>query len=438
MEDEKDGVEVILGKKMNIKKRAVFKLSMDRNTMAQWILLLFLCEDFITQIMQSILGKVHLQAYAMGLVLSIIYFLTIIYIIQYQDKSWLTFLGMLAAVILIFLFTLWFHPEYEYFFTRENYGVADRILRPDRAVYAYLFFRLAGRKEVIRETIKKFAYIEFFYRAFFELLPALQRGYWEEYDSVGTMVKRNYGFSFGYAILVPTIIFLFFAIREKKKRYGILSALGMFMIFWQGSRGALLVVGIFVALIIVSDLIQDSANPKRWIKTLVPVALAFLLLLTYRDLISWFAQSFHIESRTLEMILNADISNDSGRSAIWDVVIQAIRQGGLFGYGAYGDRPIVYPYHYAGYSHNIFLELIINFGFVGVILCGVITVKSVNMIFGCGDKQWRDLFIIYFSISCQLLLSMSFWYVSSFWAAAAIVSNYKREHKVFRNIKSQE
>ena len=51
------------------------------------------------------------------------------------------------------------------------------------------------------------------------------------------------------------------------------------------------------------------------------------------------------------------------------------------------------------------------------------------MIFKCSDNQWREIFIIYFSLSCQLMISMSFWYVPEFWATLAIGYTY---FKIYR------
>ena len=59
-----------------------------------------------------------------------------------------------------------------------------------------------------------------------------------------------------------------------------------------------------------------------------------------------------------------------------------------------------------------------------MIISAYIIVGSIYMILSCKDRLWRELFIVFFSISCQLLLSFSFWYIADFWAAMAIGHKY--------------
>ena len=125
------------------------------------------------------------------------------------------------------------------------------------------------------------------------------------------------------------------------------------------------------------------------------------------------------------MILEGSITDENGREIIWQTVIAAIKKGNILGYGVYGDRPFVFPVHYVGYSHNLFLELIVSFGAVGVLIILWIIGDAVYMFFFCRDRDWRELYMIFFAISCQLMLSLSFWYVWEFWAAVAIAFRYR-------------
>src|SRR5699024_2881528 len=149
------------------------------------------------------------------------------------------------------------------------------------------------------------------------------------------------------------------------------------------------------------------------------IVLTLITIILYSDLIInaivEILERFNINSRSIAMITSGEFSNDNGRSIIWDTVIRAIKEGGIFGYGIMGDRPFIAPIHYVGYSHNIFLEIIVSFGLIGYFFIAYLVIDSIRMIFFCKDVNSRDLFAILFSISCQLLLSMSFWYVWEFW-----------------------
>ena len=58
--------------------------------------------------------------------------------------------------------------------------------------------------------------MDFVYLIIVELLPALLRGYWMDVNYFGQEEQRVYSLSFGYSMLFPTIILLYFFIREKK------------------------------------------------------------------------------------------------------------------------------------------------------------------------------------------------------------------------------
>lgn len=137
-----------------------------------------------------------------------------------------------------------------------------------------------------------------------------------------------------------------------------------------------------------------------------------------------FLQSLGITSRTIRMMASGRAIDNTGRSEIWAASFSGFQENWILGNGVLGDRPYVFPFHYAAYSHNFFLEMLCSFGVFGIILSALIIIYSIRMLLYCDDKLWRGLFIIFFSISCQLFLSMSFWYVMEFWAAIAIAHNY--------------
>lgn len=89
------------------------------------------------------------------------------------------------------------------------------MFRPDCALYAYLFYSLIDSPREILNVLKKFACLDFVYLIIVELLPALLRGYWMDVNYFGQEEQRVYSLSFGYSMLFPTIILLYFFIREK-------------------------------------------------------------------------------------------------------------------------------------------------------------------------------------------------------------------------------
>lgn len=399
------------------------------------ILMMWLLNVVFLTVARFLLTRVDVYGWPRELILNAITLIPIVLLLKnlpaINRKNCYPFLVLYAAVILAFAVTYLLHPEYEYFYVRENYGL-QRVFRPDCALYAFLFFSLVDDPDELTDTVKLFAFIDFAYLLVFELLPALLQGYWSDVNYVGETVKRQYSLSFGYAMLFPTIVFMYCFFREKKRYYMLLSLLGLVLILLQGSRGAILMPIIFIGLMAISDIVdtKSKVRRKRKIVFILCIAAAILILgIPLLKLLVKILQLFGVESRTLELLASGKFTGDSGRSVIWNSVWEAIKSGGLLGYGAFGDRPFVYPHHFVGYSHNIVLELICSFGIVGVLIVLVIIAVSLRVIFCCRDARWRGLFIVFFSIASQLLLSLSFWYVWEFWAAAAIAYNSMRPRK---------
>ena len=341
-------------------------------------------------------------------------------------KAYIPFLIILAMAILSIALSVVFNPQLEPFFARADYGLA-RIFRPDAAIYAFLFFSLLDDPKELLKNLTYLAAFEFIYLLMVEMLPALIRGYWVFVDPRGQESRAAYSLSFGYAMTVPAVVFLYQGIRSKKWIYFLLAAVALFCILTQGNRGALLLPLLLAALLGLKRTLDLESKKRYWIWGTAAVLTILFLLWGKQILQLLFSllQRMGISSRSIEMFISGEIGSDNGRGVIWDAVMKAIREGGAFGYGTFGDRPFVYPLHYVAYSHNIFLELTASYGILGLLFGIYLTVDAVKMIFFCRERAWNDLYIILFVLSSQLFLSMSFWYVWEFWALMAVSLSYK-------------
>lgn len=401
-----------------------------KRSIGAWLLLLWLMNDIILSVFRFIMTRLNIYGFIRNSILlfgtMIPVFFLLIYIKQIGQKKYRFFLVIYLITILAFLFTYLLNPDIAYFFEREDYGL-QRVFRPDGAIYALLFFSIYDNTKELYDIIKKYAYIDFVYLLIFLFLPAYTGGGWTDIGSNGTMVVREYSLSFGYAMLLPVIIFLYLYIKHKKIHYLILSFIGGTLIFTNGSRGALLMLALFIGLMMISNIIDSPQVSYKALKISSIIILLLVLFFFGQVLLKSFinfAQDLGIQSRTLDLLLSGDISSDTGRDVIWAAVIDAIKNGGILGHGVFGERPYVFPIHYAAYSHNIALELVCSFGVVGIIVCMFLVVGILRMIFLCKDTQLREIFIIFFSVAAQLFLSLSFWYVWEFWAAIAIAHRY--------------
>lgn len=400
-----------------------------------YLLLIWLITPFVLTVARFILVRVNVFGTANTCIqwalafVPIVFFLAVIRDIP--QKKYRFFLFVFALSALTFALTALTNSRIGYFFTRESYGI-ERVFRPDSAIFALLFFGLVADSEDLLEATKKFAYIDFICLLVFDFLPACLQGGWEDISYSGATVLYKYNLSFGYAMALPVIVFIYQFFKEKKILSLVLGLIGMALIFTNGSRGALLLPVAFVCLMVISNIIDSRNISWKTVKISAVVIVLLAVLLFGEAVLNAVAAklgNMGVQSRTLELLSNGKITSDSGRSEIWMAVVQAIKDGGLFGYGAFGDRPFVFPHHFVAYSHNIFLEMICSFGIIGVIICIILIAGSIIMIFRCKDTLTRELFIIFFSVSLQLGLSFSFWYVWEFWAAIAIAHNYFQQER---------
>lgn len=413
---------------IRIPKLNKIRISLSRESLAQSALFMFLCTEAFRQIIEKIIGNSTLSNY---IAIFIIYIPVVFLLINGEFKAF-DFLVLWFIIVAAFGVSYILYPQNSYYFTRPTYGVLYRVLRMDRPIYGYLFIRLCYDKKRIMKTVESASVFLLIYYVIV-LLNALKIGYWMEYNGAGVLVKRTYSLVYGYNCLLPTLVFLYRALSSGKIRYYIMAAIGFFCIVMGGSRGALLCIVIFLFFYLLRNWKEWSRNYVFLFLCVVGIICCLFIVCEGNAVLINFLKVNGIESRTIEKLLEGSLSDDNGRRIIWNMAIKMIKEGGFFGYGLYGDRPVISSFHYAGYCHNLFLELLVNVGVpIGSCLIGVVVIYSIKMLIFCPDDDWRNLFLIFFACSCELILSMSLWYVNYFWLAFGIGISYRKEYKKLR------
>ena len=399
------------------------------------LLCIWLFDLFLLTIARFFLARLGieeglLRSYVLWCIASFPIIVFLVNIRKIRVQKYRPFCGLYFVIIISIVISLLMNPELEEYYFRENYGL-DRILRPDCALYGFLFFSIFKDPQKILKNLTLFAYLDFIYLIIVELLPAFLQGYWVDIGPRGHELHLSYSLSFGYAMAFPTIVFIYLSLKGHKIYHIVLSVIGMYCILIYGNRGALALPLIFISIMTVSRIVREECMSKKMLK-MIGIFLLIIMIAVFGEyitkIISIILDTTDISSRNVDMLLSGRIMHDNGRERIWLTVINAIQNGGWLGYGVLGDRPFVVPIHYVGYSHNLFLELIVSYGIIGAVISVYIIVDVVRMIFFCKDTLWRELYIIFFSVSFQLMLSMSFWFVWEFWAAAAIAHRYRHLH----------
>lgn len=393
----------------------------------------FLLQNAIRSTLSAVFARLGVEVIADYLTILIIYAPMIACVFRYRDVCLTDGLILIAACGFLFAASFITHPENAYYYTRPLYGVA-RVFSPDGAIYGYLLFRAARESgELIIKSLKVVAVLLLcFWTVFF--IRAQVKGYWEEYNYLGELTKMSYSLEFGYGMLLPVAIFFFLRDNGNSGPFLVLMGVAMVEIFIAGSRGPWLCIGVMFAIGAakawgVKLLAYVSQHKKRTaIVSALVVVVAIILIFNYELIFSALRDAlagFGVSSRTLDRLAAGTIADDNGRDAIWSEAVRLILLSPFFGYGVYGERPYIAQIHNAGFPHNIVLEFALEFGaIVAALLVVIIVAASAFLLFTRRETVWSKIFPIFFVSSCQLLLSMSFWYVSAFWICAALIVNH--------------
>lgn len=345
-------------------------------------------------------------------------------------------IAIFIVSVFLFAFSYYIHPENAHFFTRATYGI-ERVFRPDRPIYVMFILSFYKNPQKLLKVLWSSSLVILLYGVF-EFRNAMTLGYWEEYNYAGNLVHFTYSLSFGYKILLPCLIFGYMYYLKKDLINAFLCIVALLMIFIGGSRGQLLCIFVFIALLFLKSYLESKSIKKLVIIVVVAILTIVVAVYGINNILAEFSlilQKMGMSSRTIDAMLTGNLADDNSRLKIWKKAVEMINEGGFLGYGVYGDRPVISTIHYAGYCHNIFLEIMVCFGKIpGLFISAFLIFKCITIILKAEHNMWYDIFIIFFSISCQLLLSMSFWYVTAFWCSCEIgtkcVCNRQKGEKI--------
>lgn len=213
----------------------------------------------------------------------------------------------------------------------------------------------------------------------------------------GGFIIDNYSMSFSYALLFPTFIMI-------TKRSWICKCIAIVLMVEMlaiGSRGALL---LSIAYWLFS-ICWGKVSYGRIIFYLLAITAGYMLFFdSLINLLANFFDAIGIQSRTLRLLLDDElVSHDSGRDLIYQQTWWLIEQNPLWGNGVWADRQYLEMY-----CHNVFLELLLDFGYVGagIILC-LFFIKQVR-IFRRIPPNHKTIYLMMLGIICPLFASSSY------------------------------
>lgn len=395
------------------------------------LLMMFFCDDVFAAVVEGIFGS-SLVTPLYYLIFFVLLSLTII--VKKNKGSLAVPFWVYFFVFLLFLFTALIHPEYDEWFSHSVYGIIPAFLSPRAGIWAFLIVWLVSDEDLYI-FVKYTAFILFLFGSLQFALVSI-RGYWIIQDVEGTLRHDRYSLEYGYDMLLPVAFFGAEWLLRSKKIYFIPYILGAFMIFSNGSRGAVVWTVIMFLMILPFKWKKIGSKKKVWFVLIlmvlsivvVPICMNYHIILSR---LSAIFMRYGISSRTLLSLMEGSFSDGNGREQIYALAIDLIKTGGLFGHGVYGDRYTIGNYFRWGYSHNIFLEFFVSFGYIGGIAASLFLVTGILRLYRhCNTWKRQIVFITFLITSCKLILSNSFWYTPGFWALLALIIKWGKRYRL--------
>ncbi|MDO5018426.1 MAG: O-antigen ligase family protein [Lagierella massiliensis] len=394
--------------------------------------ILWLLNAPLKRFFARILGIVGLTKYNQLIVGILTFMPLLIYILKFKKVPFRYFNIVFLLCALFFSITYLLNPEILYWYNREIFGISYTVFRPDHgAIWAFLIIELLHDEDRIWKVFKIYSIFLFVYNMFL-LYVKNKLGYWLVFDFQGTFVERNYSLDFGYDMAF-IVIFLLASYFYDKKLYKIIMSIPcIILIILQGSRGAFLCILSAIVLLTLYNADTKKAKIGTLIFGTIIFFMTYLLLIDndLKQILYSKLNSLGFQSRTIDMIISGEVFEDSGREVIYDLIKVKLNKN-PWGFGAYGDRPIVGPYFYWGYSHNIFYEMAANFGIIpSFIILGIILLKSIDFILDHSNIKISIILIILLSMSMKLLISDTFWGYKYFWMLIAFIFIFRKDEGV--------
>lgn len=232
------------------------------------------------------------------------------------------------------------------------------------------------------------------------------------------IVIRNdgsYVMTLGYHLLLPILVYINQYLKTWKAKYLLYVIWGSGLLILYCSRGPLLAIAVFVLLRISIGRLHPALK-LFFYGIIVAIGVAWV---RYSVAFYEWLVAHGINSRTLRLILT-DISYNSGRTDIITKVRVLLRANSGRGYGIASDSSLI-----GGYPHNIFWELLFDYGyFLGIVLFAFLIIALVIFIFSKG----RNVNLIFVCLGfVPLFLSGTYLTEPPFWfLIGMMLKGYKR------------
>lgn len=177
--------------------------------------------------------------------------------------------------------------------------------------------------------------------------------------------------SAAYNVLPSVSILVYSALKKNKLFNWMAAVIGMVLLLVFGTRGSIAGLAIFIIAYIFINIVSLKSNLKKIIYTLFSIAILYSIFVTniLINFAKWASDIFSgigFSTRIFNYFIMGKIIYDNGRNPILEIVLQAIKEKPLLGYGLMGDRKVIEAlfFNESTYTHNIVIELWCQFGVI--------------------------------------------------------------------------
>ena len=335
------------------------------------------------------------------LIIGIFFVLGLPFVLKRSKKS--IFIIYSLYIIIFSINTLFFKENLSQI---VNIGLNLGIYGIPFFIYAYSIRDL----NIFLKIVEKAALIVFIFGSMISLLVFFG------FKNIGT-----YSMSLSYYMLLPLIIYTNKIIKKFKFRHILMILISFISIISLGSRGALMCFFAFLFYKFIK--IDKKITQKRLIIYIISFMTAIIILLFNNFILQSLYNlllKFNIDSRTLRLLLKGGI-HLSGREEIYSSTIELIYENPLFGLGLGGIRRVLD----IGYPHNIFLEIVSQFGvIIGICIIFILLFILYKALF-IKDIEKANIIGIWFSLGfVPLLVSGSYLESFKFWILLGLSFNF--------------
>lgn len=237
-------------------------------------------------------------------------------------------------------------------------------------------------------------------------------------DTVDGAVE--YDMFFGFAMITPTLFHINELFKHRKLGLFIFVVAEILALVLYANRGILLSLAFFL----IYKFFISKRTKTFFVYKILFAVLCLLFVVFNNSIVTGLAGLFSqygLQSRTLEMALDNNLSDSSGRLEFWTICFQMIGEKPIFGWGLGGEFVTLGQRLHSIFggelamasAHNGVLQLIVELGILGGLYATYLFVKPIFGVKRISDSFVRDLILIYFaSFGITRLISADGFYYS--------------------------